>query len=78
MGKKSKDSKKTKHQADQEAVAVAPKKKLSTKEYEKELYNLQAELCKLQEWVVQKGLRVFAARMLQSPPQGLGCCVPWP
>ena len=56
MGKK---SKKSKQQVGQEAAAAAPKKKLSTKEYEKELYNLQAELCRLQEWVVEKGLRVI-------------------
>jgi polyphosphate kinase 2 len=59
MGKKSKHSKKSKHPADQPAVEAAPKKKLSTKEYEKELYHLQAELCKLQKWVVEKGLRVI-------------------
>lgn len=34
-------------------------KKLSRKKYEKELYKLQAELCKLQQWVVAKGLRVI-------------------
>src|SRR5258706_8005533 len=34
-------------------------KKLKTKEYEKELRKLQAELCKLQEWVKHKGLRVI-------------------
>lgn len=33
-------------------------KKLKGKEYEKELRKLQAELCKLQEWVKHKGLRV--------------------
>lgn len=33
--------------------------KISNKTYEKELYKLQAELCKLQEWVVQEGLRVI-------------------
>ncbi len=33
--------------------------KMSNKFYEKELYKLQAELCKLQEWVVQEGLRVI-------------------
>ena len=59
MGKKSKHSKKSKHQADQQAVAAAAKTKLSAKEYEKELYNPQAELCKLQKWVVEKGLRVI-------------------
>ncbi len=51
--------KKSKHQADQQAVAGAPKKKLSTKQYERELYNLQVELCRLQQWVVAKGLRVI-------------------
>jgi polyphosphate kinase 2 len=34
-------------------------KKISNKIYEKELYKLQAELCKLQEWVKQEGLRVI-------------------
>ena len=34
-------------------------KKLSKKKYEKELYKLQVELCRLQEWVVEKGLRVI-------------------
>ena len=33
--------------------------KLGRKEYEKELRTLQAELCKLQEWVKYKGLRVI-------------------
>ena len=35
------------------------KSKLKRKEYEKELTRLQAELCKLQEWVKHKGLRVI-------------------
>jgi polyphosphate kinase len=38
-------------------VAVAPT--LGGKEYEKELRRLQGELCKLQEWVKYKGLRVI-------------------
>ena len=33
--------------------------KMGRKEYEKELHKLQLELCKLQEWVKQKGLRVI-------------------
>src|SRR5271169_4426977 len=33
--------------------------KLSHKEYTKELRRLQAELCKLQDWVKYKGLRVI-------------------
>ncbi len=35
------------------------KEKLKRKEYEKELYKLQVELCKLQEWVKHKGLKVI-------------------
>jgi polyphosphate kinase 2 len=34
-------------------------KKLGSKKYEKELRKLQAELCKLQDWVKEKGLRVI-------------------
>ncbi|MBW1636563.1 MAG: polyphosphate kinase 2 [Deltaproteobacteria bacterium] len=34
-------------------------KKISNKKYEKELYKLQAELCRLQEWVVKSGERVI-------------------
>jgi polyphosphate kinase 2 len=33
--------------------------KLSTKEYEKAIYDLQVELCKLQDWVKKEGLRVI-------------------
>src|SRR6201984_341646 len=33
--------------------------RLKRKEYEKELSRLQAELCKLQDWVKYKGLRVI-------------------
>jgi polyphosphate kinase len=33
--------------------------KLKTKKYEKQLRKLQAELCKLQDWVKHKGLRVI-------------------
>jgi len=33
--------------------------KMKNKEYTKELRRLQAELCKLQEWVKYKGLRVI-------------------
>jgi polyphosphate kinase 2 len=42
-----------------EEVAAAEPAKLTTKEYTKELRKLQAELCKLQEWVKHKGLRVI-------------------
>jgi polyphosphate kinase 2 len=36
-----------------------PEGKLKRKRYEKELRELQAELCKLQDWVKHKGLRVI-------------------
>ncbi len=45
MSKKSKDTEKA--------------EKLGRKTYEKELRRLQAELCRLQEWVKHKGLRVI-------------------
>src|SRR5262249_13221997 len=35
------------------------KRKLKAKQYEKELRHLQAQLCKLQDWVKHKGLRVI-------------------
>ena len=35
------------------------KAKLKRKEYEKELHKLQIELCKLQEWVRHRGLRII-------------------
>jgi len=53
---------KTNKAADDNRVAdAAPaeaKGKLKTKDYEKELARLHVELVKLQEWVVQKGLKV--------------------
>jgi polyphosphate kinase len=39
--------------------ANGEEKKLRRKKYEKELRRLQAKLCKLQEWVKYKGLRVI-------------------
>ena len=45
-----------------EEVSAAPEKdegKLTGKKYAKELRKLQAELCKLQQWVKYKGLRVI-------------------
>ena len=57
--KKSKDKKKKSKAANKpvEVAAAAKPKKLSTKEYEAELYKLHAELVKLQLWVRQKGIR---------------------
>ena len=51
MSKKS-DKKSKKH-------GKAKAKKISTGEYEKALYDLQVELCRLQEWVVKQGVRVI-------------------
>jgi polyphosphate kinase 2 len=42
----------------QKATTDRPKKRMSRKAFDKELENLQVELCRLQEWVVKKGLRV--------------------
>src|SRR5271165_2752400 len=42
------------------APQTTPKKtKLERKEYEEELLKLQIKLCKLQEWVRHKGLRII-------------------
>ena len=35
------------------------RKKISTEKYEEELYKLQTELCKLQEWVKQSGQKII-------------------
>jgi polyphosphate kinase 2 len=44
----------------QNAAQTTPQKtKLTRKEYEEELLKLQIELCKLQGWVRQKGLRII-------------------
>jgi polyphosphate kinase 2 len=50
-------SKKDKIQDDK--IQEAESGKLKNKEYTKELRKLQAELCKLQDWVKHKGLRVI-------------------
>src|SRR6516162_10912998 len=40
--------------------SIAPvKAKMGRKEYEKELRKLQVELCRLQDWVKEKGMRVI-------------------
>ena len=39
-------------------VASGKSRKISNKEYNKELANLQIELVKLQEWIKEKGLKV--------------------
>ena len=40
-------------------MAAIARPAMGRKEYEKELRKLQVELCRLQEWVKQKGLRVI-------------------
>src|SRR5262249_1103006 len=45
--------------ANKKKDGVALKPKLKRKEYEKELQQLQAELCQLQEWVKNKGERII-------------------
>jgi polyphosphate kinase 2 len=42
-----------------DAEPTKSKPKMKSKQYEKELRKLQTELCHLQEWVKQKGLRVI-------------------
>jgi polyphosphate kinase len=42
-----------------ELIVSKKDKKLSNKKYEKELYNLQVELCKLQEWVKKSGQKII-------------------
>ena len=40
-------------------MAAIARPAMGRKEYEKELHKLQVELCRLQEWVKQKGLRII-------------------
>jgi polyphosphate kinase 2 len=47
-----------KKKKDQVAAKGDPKQRVSRKVFEKELERLQIELCRVQEWVKQKGLRV--------------------
>ena len=44
---------------DNVAQTINEKAKLKRKEYEEELLKLQIEVCKLQEWVRHKGLRII-------------------
>jgi polyphosphate kinase 2 len=39
--------------------SIPVKEKMSRKEYEKELRKLQVELCRVQDWVKEKGMRVI-------------------
>ncbi|MEO5337825.1 MAG: polyphosphate kinase 2 [Magnetospirillum sp. WYHS-4] len=61
MGKDKKKGKKAKRRpesGDAQVDAAQGPRKISTKEYEKELAKLYVELIKLQEWIRVKGLRV--------------------
>jgi polyphosphate kinase 2 len=53
-----KKNKKKRDQATTDDAEVTPKKKISRKEFDRELRKLQVELCHLQEWVKRKGLRI--------------------
>lgn len=44
------------------------KKKLTNEFYEKELFRLQVEMVKLQEWVKEKGLRSWSSLRAAMPP----------
>lgn len=55
MGSKSKKRRKDKKKKDRDPEA----RKLKTRFYEKELFKLQVELCKLQEWVKASGERAI-------------------
>src|SRR5215469_5627985 len=65
MGKKSKKKKKNKAQAEtavevaaQQTIVPGEKPKMKNKEYEAELFKLQVELVKLQEWVKHAKARI--------------------
>jgi polyphosphate kinase 2 len=45
--------------AKEKQASASGKASIGNKEYEKELRKLQAELCKLQDWVKHKGMRVI-------------------
>jgi polyphosphate kinase 2 len=57
MAKHKKSTRENKHSADKSASAP-DKTRLGKKDFARELYSLQAELVKLQDWVRDQGLRV--------------------
>ena len=62
MAKHKKANKDPKHQdsdSDSEGERPEQKARMKTKEYEKELYKLHAELVKLQDWVKHEGMRAI-------------------
>ena len=58
MGKKYKNKKKHKSRPDSNTSGVAAPPKIGKKEYEAEIFKLQVELVKLQEWVKAKNARI--------------------
>lgn len=58
MAKSTGSKKRKKDKMGEEETTGRKKAKMSRKAFEKELEKLQIELCRLQEWVVHKGLRV--------------------
>jgi len=63
MSKEHKKHKKELHKVQaeyrEETEEMLKETKMKRKEYEEELYKLQVELCKLQDWVVEKKLKVI-------------------
>jgi len=57
--KKQKKNKEKKAEHDEHGSDPTLRKKLETKLYEKEIFKLQIELCKLQEWVKQSGTKAI-------------------
>src|SRR5215510_3726965 len=58
MKHKARKTKAAKNEGTTKASDSQPKEKLKRKDYDKELGRLHVELVKLQQWVVQKGLKV--------------------
>ncbi len=59
MSRKRDDKKKEKSKETETSAQVSNGIKLSRKEFDQKLVKLQVELCRIQEWVKQKGLRVI-------------------
>jgi polyphosphate kinase 2 len=59
MGKKKNNDKKNKNNKNNNDAAGNGNGEMTNKQYMKELRKLQVELCKLQDWVKYKGLRVI-------------------
>jgi polyphosphate kinase 2 (PPK2 family) len=78
MAKKKSGKKHKKSETTKTATTATKPEKMSRKDFEKELLKLQTELCHLQTWVKQKGLRVIVifpplaiAKKLRFMPNGI-------